>query len=186
LHYNDYEPDNSEIPFLTDVINQLKPQPQPQPQKEIEDMTQITQLESVIEQLKAQLAEKDAEIANLKERINKPRLPVQDVADMDTKRLFSTRKEGSAEEKLNRAWIAVTAYNDQTPEYRVNPTNKFLRELTGVNGQAVTKWMEQHNDEIVSHRTKYEMNDYYNNRYRNKPDMNTEMILEIISKEYLQ
>jgi len=184
LHYDDYEPDNSEIPFLTDVINQPEPQSQPQPQ-EIQDMTQIAQLESVIEQLKAQLAEKDAEIANLKERINKPKEPAQDLSEMDTKRLLSTRKAGSAEEKLNRAWIVVTAYNDSTPEYRINPGNKFLRELTGVNGQAVTKWMEAHNDEIVSHRAKYGMDDYYNNRYRNKTDMNIEMIMEIIQKKFL-
>lgn len=184
LHYDDYEPNTSEIPFLCDVIQpQVQPQPQPQ---ETEDMGRITELESVIERLKAQLAQKDAEILELKERINRPRLPQQNVSEMDTKRLFSTRKEGSAEEKLNRAWQAVTTYNDATPEYRLNPTNKILREITGVNGQAVTKWMEQHNDEIVSHRAKYEMNEYYNNRYRNKTDMNTEIILEIISKQYLQ
>lgn len=184
LHYDDYEPDNSEIPFLTNVIAQPEVQLKPKPQ-ETEDMAKIAELESVIAQLKNQLAEKDAEIAELKERVNRPRLPQQDVTEMDTKRLFSTRKEGSAEEKLNRAWIAVTTYNDTTPEYRVNPTNKFLRELTGVNGQAVTKWMEQHKDEIVSHRAKFGMDDYYNNRYRNKTDMNIEIIQEIIEKNFL-
>ena len=109
-----------------------------------------------------------------------------EVTKMDSERLFKTRKEGSAEEKLNRACQAVTAYNNNTPEYRINPTNKVLRELTGVNGQAVTKWMESHNDEIVTHRSKYDMNEYYNNRYRNKSDMNTEIILETIEKDYLK
>jgi len=186
LHYDDYEPDNSEIPFLSDVIIQSQPEPQPQPQKEIETMTQITELESVIEQLKAQLAEKDAEIAELKERMNKPKQPVQDLSEMDIQRLLLTRKTGSAEEKLDRAWQAVTAYNDQTPEYRINPGNKFLRELTGCNGQAVTKWMEQHNDEIVSHRAKFGMDEYYNNRYRKRTDMNIEIILEIIQRDFLK
>jgi hypothetical protein len=196
LHYDDYEPNTSEIPFLCDVVIQRQPQPQPQPQ-ETEDMARIAELESVIEQLKTELAQKNAEITELKERINRPKLPQQDVSEMDSKRLFSTRKEGSAEEKLNRAWQAITAYNDNTPEYKICPTNKVLRELTGVNGQTVTKWMEQHNDEIVSHLQKHDMNkisvtakgeeaNYYNNRYRNKTDMNTEIILEIISKEYLQ
>lgn len=184
LHYDDYEPDNSEIPFLTNVIVQPTPEVQTQ-LKETEDMAKIAELEFVIEQLKTQLAEKDAEISELKEHINRPKLPQQDVSDMDTKRLFSTRKEGSAEEKLNRAWQAVTTYNDNTPEYRINPTNKFLRELTGVNGQAVAKWMQAHDDEIVSHRAKFGMDEYYNNRYRNKVDMNTEIISEIIERDYL-
>ena len=44
--------------------------------------------------------------------------------------------------------------------------------LSGVNGIAVSKWMEAHKDEIITHNTKYELatreNDlttYYNRKY---------------------
>lgn len=195
LHYNDYEPDTTEIPFLT-----IEPKTTAKT-KETEDMARIAELETIIAQLNAQIAEKDTviaekdqTIAELQERINRPRLPQMEVTEMDSERLFKTRKEGSAEEKLNRAWQAVIAYNEKTPEYKINPTNKVLRELTGVNGQTVTKWMEAHNDEIVSYQSNHSLNpdnkpvkeNYYNNRYRNKTDMNVEMILKTIEKDYLK
>ncbi|MBW4598011.1 MAG: telomere resolvase [Brasilonema angustatum HA4187-MV1] len=191
LHYDDYEPDSTEIHFLT-----IEPKTTTVI-KETEDMVRIAELETIIAQLNAQIAEKDAlivektqRITELEERINRPRLPQMEVKEMDSDRLFKTRKEGSAEEKLNRAWQAVTAYNDNTPEYKINPTNKVLRELTGVNGQTVTKWMELHKDEVVTHQSKHSLDPdgkgYYNNRYRNKTDMNVEIILETIKKDYLK
>ncbi|MBW4597788.1 MAG: hypothetical protein KME46_34015 [Brasilonema angustatum HA4187-MV1] len=187
LHYDDYEPDSTEIPFLT-IEHEMTAKIE-----ETEDMARITELETIIAQLNAQIAEKDIVIAEkdqkiteLEERINRPRLPQMEVTEMDYERLSNTRKTGSAEEKLNRAWQAVIAYNDNTPEYKINPTNKVLRELTGVNGQAVTKWLEAHSDEAISHRDKHGMDEYYNNRYRNKTDMNVEMILETLEKDYLK
>lgn len=193
LNYDDYEPDTTDIPFLTNVLTVKTPDPATEtvPEtKDIEDMARIAELESIVARLTEQLAQKDAEIIELKERMNRPKLPPMEVSEMDAERLFHTRKAGSADEKLNRVWQAITAYNDNTPEYKINPTSKVLRELSGVNGNTVKQWIEKHNDEVVSHQAKYALNEdgkgYYNNRYRGKTDMNVEMILETIEKEYLK
>jgi hypothetical protein len=53
-------------------------------------------------------------------------------------------------------------------------TNQALRELSGVNGLIVGDWIKSHADEVISHNTKYGMQNakdpqrldtYYNKRY---------------------
>ncbi|MBP5977012.1 hypothetical protein HW132_30900 [Brasilonema sp. CT11] len=190
LHYDDYDPDTTEIPFLSNVLKTATVTESKilTEIKETEDMARIAELETIIAQLNAQIAEKDARIAELEARNNRPKLEPMELSKMDTTRLLATRKAGSAEEKLNRAWQAVTAYNDKTPEYKINPTNKVLRELTGVNGKTISDWMdsESQKEKIKHYRDTHKMTEYYNTRYRNKTDMNVEIILEIIERDLKQ
>lgn len=53
-------------------------------------------------------------------------------------------------------------------------TNQALRELSGVNGLIVGDWIKAHADEVISHNSKYEMQNskdpqrldtYYNKRH---------------------
>jgi hypothetical protein len=58
---------------------------------------------------------------------------------------------------------------------RLAITNQALRELTGVNGLLVGDWIKAHADEVISHNSKYEMQNakdpskvetYYNKLHR--------------------
>ena len=99
--------------------------------------------------------------------------------------LYHTRKPGSSDEKLDRAWNALKSYNNNTPEYKIAPTNQVLRTLTGVNGNAISKWIKSHKDEVESHCNTHDFKPYYNNRYRNK-SVSTDSIIEKIKQEYLE
>jgi hypothetical protein len=94
---------------------------------------------------------------------------------------------------LNRVFKAIRDYNDSSPENRVLATNGILRELTGCNGNDITKWMKAHNDELISYFSKFsgmviekdnkqDFNVFYNRT--NLRGMIDE-IVEKIKKEYL-
>ena len=177
LNYDDYEPDKTDIPLLENIVK-------------IEDVTttdliQIAELKQTIRELEQELLVKDAEIKALKEKMEYRKLELPEPEAMDNRMLFNSRKAGSGEEKLNRAWEAITAYNDDVAEYKLNPTNPIFRQLTGVNGQTVKKWIDEHRVMYDDHINKHGFDSYYNNRYRGKTDMNVEIILEIIEKKYL-
>jgi hypothetical protein len=183
LNYDDYEPDILEIPLLTNIVKNTE---------ENEDMTIINELKATIEKLQLELSTKDEKINTLEAKleIKKNREKLPDAEDMDTSMLLSTRKKGSSEEKIKRSYMALTEYNDTTPENRIAINNSALRMLSGVNGIAVTKWMKEHEDEIIGHNTKYDMatrgNDlttYYNRKYGS-----TELsqLLEVVRQEYLK
>lgn len=183
LNYDDYEPDNLDIPLLSNIVKNTE---------EIEDMTVINELKATIEKLKIELAQKDENIKTLeaKLQIKERRESLPDVENMDTSMLLTTRKKGSSEEKIKRSYLALAEYNDSTPENRIAINNSVLRMLSGVNGIAVTKWMETHKDEIITHNAKYDMttreNDlttYYNRKYGS-----TELsqMLEVVREEYLK
>lgn len=179
LHYDDYEPDSTDISLLNNIVNfELK--------ETTEDMAKIAELNAKIENLEKQLAAKDEEISALKSKLEYRKVDLPDVDSMDNKMLFHTRKSGSSDEKLTRAWNALTNYNNNTPEYKIAPTNQVLRSLTGVNGGAIGKWLEVHKDEVISHCDTHDFIPYYNNKYRNKKDISTESIIEKIRQEYLE
>lgn len=93
--------------------------------------------------------------------------PLPEVAEMTNQQLSITRKKGSSGEKLKRVWNAITTYNDNTPEYKINPTNKILREISGGNGTMITEWLQQHKTMVDAHIHKHDFDTYYNNKYRN-------------------
>ncbi|NJO30182.1 MAG: hypothetical protein HC874_23595 [Richelia sp. SL_2_1] len=181
LLYGDYEPDTTNIPFLKNIINF---QTETIKQTEVEDMVIIAELKAKIELLEKQLADKDEELKVFKSKLEYRKLDLPDVEVMDNQMLFRSRKTGSGEEKLNRVWEAITAFNDNATEFKINPTNPILRQLTGVNGQVVKKWIDEHKVMYDDHINKHGFDSYYNNRYRNKTDMNVDTIIATIEKDY--
>lgn len=187
LNYDDYEPDIKDIPLIENIVNTVKTEI-----KETEDMAKINELNSIIETLKAELADKDETIKTLETKLqareNRENLP--DVEEMNTSMLLSTRKKGSSDEKLNRCYQALTKYNNDVAENRIAVNNSVLRMLSGVNGLAVTKWLEQHRDEVITHNTKYSMNTrendlttYYNRKYGSAELAN---LLKIVRDNYFE
>lgn len=192
LHYTDYDPNTNEIPFLRNVVTIAQTQAS-QIIENAEDMATITDLRNTIANLESQLAAKDLEIETLKNQLtNKPTTPrtepKKEVAAMTTEELLLTRKKGSTEEKIDRCYQALEAFNNDATEDRLKPTALILGKLSGCNRVAIGVWMKEHNDQIVTHQVKYQMSEeYYNNRYRKHPNkITTEMLIEQIKQNYLK
>jgi hypothetical protein len=104
-------------------------------------------------------------------------LEVIDWAGMSNADLWATKVKGAAEEKIRRSYEAIALYNDTVAtgdDDRLAITNQALRELSGVNGLLVGDWIKAHADEVISHNSKYGMQNakdpsktetYYNKRH---------------------
>jgi Sec-independent protein translocase protein TatA len=91
--------------------------------------------------------------------------------------LWSSKIKGASEEKIRRSFNAIALYNDTVAtgdNDRLAITNQALRELSGVNGLLVGDWIKAHADEVISHNSKYGMQNakdpakvetYYNKRH---------------------
>jgi hypothetical protein len=78
---------------------------------------------------------------------------------------------------VRQSYEAITLYNDTVAtgkDDRLAVTNQALRELSGVNGLLVREWLKAHSDEVISHNSKYQMQNsknpsktetYYNKRH---------------------
>jgi len=104
-------------------------------------------------------------------------LEVIDWAGMSNADLWTTKVKGASEEKIRRSYEAICLYNDTLAtgdDDRLALTNQALRELSGVNGLLVGDWIKAHADEVISHNSKYGMQNskdsqrldtYYNKRH---------------------
>jgi hypothetical protein len=102
---------------------------------------------------------------------------VIDWAGMSNADLWLTKVKGASEEKTRRSYEAICLYNNTVAtgdDDRLAITNQALRELSGVNGLIVGDWIKAHADEVISHNSKYEMQNakdpsktetYYNKRH---------------------
>jgi hypothetical protein len=102
---------------------------------------------------------------------------VIDWAGMSNADLWTTKVKGASEEKIRRSYEAICLYNDTVAtgdNDRLAITNQALRELSGVNGLLVGDWIKAHADEVISHNSKYGMQNakdpsktetYYNKRH---------------------
>lgn len=91
--------------------------------------------------------------------------------------VWSSKVKGASEEKIRRSFNAIALYNDTVAtgdDDRLAITNQALRELSGVNGLIVGDWIKAHGDELISHNSKYGMQNskdpqrldtYYNKRH---------------------
>jgi hypothetical protein len=91
--------------------------------------------------------------------------------------LWTTKVKGAADEKIRRSYDAICLYNDTVAtgdDDRLALTNQALRELSGTNGLLVGDWIKAHADEVISHNSKYGMQNakdpsktetYYNKRH---------------------
>jgi hypothetical protein len=108
--------------------------------------------------------------------------------------LWATKARGAAEEKIRRSYEAICLYNDTVAtgeDDRLAITNQALRELSGVNGLLVGDWIKAHADEVISHNSKYEMQNskdpaktetYYNKRHGSEK---ISKILNLINEQFL-
>jgi hypothetical protein len=102
---------------------------------------------------------------------------VIDLSGMSNADLWATKVKGASEEKILRSYQAICIYNDTVAtgdNDRLAITNQALRELSGVNGLLVGDWIKVHADEVISHNSKYGMQNskdpsktetYYNKRH---------------------
>jgi hypothetical protein len=119
---------------------------------------------------------------------------VIDWAGMSNTDLWSTKVKGASDEKIRRSYEAIALYNDTVAtgdNDRLAITNQALRELSGVNGLVVGDWIKVHADEVISHNSKYEMQNakdptktetYYNKRHGSEK---ITKILNLINEQFL-
>lgn len=103
-----------------------------------------------------------------------------EVIDWESKsnaEVWGSKARGASEEKVRRSFNAIALYNDTVAtgdDDRLAVTNQALRELSGVNGLLVGDWLKAHADEVISHNSKYGMQNskdpqrldtYYNKRH---------------------
>ncbi len=91
--------------------------------------------------------------------------------------VWGSKVKGASDEKIRRSFNAICLYNDTVAtgdDDRLAITNQALRELSGVNGLIVGDWLKAHADEVISHNSKYGMQNskdpqrldtYYNKRH---------------------
>lgn len=174
---------------LQATVNQLEQekaqmsQVQSQPQESTDKETLEAKIERLIEE-KLSKALSNLAIAqpnNQGSETPKAQEPVKqeetDFSGMSNADLWATKIKGASEEKIRRSFNAVCLYNDTIAtgdDDRLAITNQALRELSGVNGLLVGDWIKDHADEVVTHNSKYEMQNpkdpanpttYYNKRH---------------------
>jgi hypothetical protein len=161
-------------------MSQVQSQPQPQqPQPDMETLE--AKIERLIEE-KLSKALSKIEIAQPSNQTSESKPPIKEVelidwSGMSNADLWSTKVKGASEEKIRRCFNAIALYNDTIAtgeDDRLAVTNQALRELSGVNGLIVGDWIKAHADEVISHNSKYEMQNskdpqrldtYYNKRH---------------------
>jgi len=170
-------------------MSQVTPQPQTE-QTTPEQATPDTEtLEAKIERLIEEKLTKvlsNLEIAQPSNQVSEGKPTTQtpakqpEVIDWEGKsnaQLWSSKVKGASEEKICRSFNAIALYNDMVAtgdDDRLAVTNQALRELSGVNGLLVGDWIKAHADEVISHNSKYGMQNskdpsktetYYNKRH---------------------
>jgi hypothetical protein len=183
---------------MSQVQSQAQPQAQPQ---------QVTVTPTELEAMIGRMIEDKLQqvLSNLpaSQQINqsKPAIraiakepEVVDFTGMSNADLWTTKVRGASEEKILRSYQAICLYNDTIAtgdNDRLAITNQALRELSGVNGLLVGDWLKAHTDEVISHNSKYQMQNakdpsktetYYNKRHGAEKITN---ILNLVNSEFL-
>ncbi|WP_051469891.1 protelomerase family protein [Fischerella sp. PCC 9605] len=93
-----------------------------------------------------------------------PQKPSRDWESISSEELKPLRTNGAVDEKIRRAFLAITNYNDAQPSNasRWVINNQALRQLSGCNGQRVSSWMAHHKISIDDHNNKYGLGQYHN------------------------
>ncbi|MBD1804092.1 hypothetical protein H6F98_01200 [Microcoleus sp. FACHB-SPT15] len=173
-------------------INQLEKEKEEMLQAQAQNQ-QITvnrfELEAMIDQMVTEKVQQALTNLPASQAVNQPReskptiqapakpQEVIDWAGMSNADLWVTKVKGASEEKIRRSYEAITLYNSTVAtgdDDRLAITNQALRELSGVNGLLVGEWIKAHADEVISHNSKYGMQNakdpsktetYYNKRH---------------------
>jgi hypothetical protein len=166
-----------------------------------------SELEAMIEQMVTQKIEQALSNLPVTQQVNQPsqskpttHAPAkpQEVIDwvgMSNADLWLTKVKGASEEKIRRSYEAICIYNNTVAtgdDDRLALTNQALRELSGVNGLLVGDWIKAHADEVISHNSKYGMQNskdpsktetYYNKRHGAEK---ITKILNLINEKFLE
>jgi hypothetical protein len=97
-----------------------------------------------------------------KQPTEKPQKPERNLQDVDSEALKKLRGEDAVNEKIRRAFEAITKFNDSATENRWCINNQALRQLSGCNGQAVSTWIKEHQTSVDDHNKKYGLHIYSN------------------------
>lgn len=103
-------------------------------------------------------------LAKKKER---PTIDVENLSDDEIKR---KRGEEVVNEKIRRAFEAITNYNDKQPSNaeRWYIGNQTLRTVSGCNGLAVAKWIKNYQTSVDDANNKYDLGQYHNKIHSRK------------------
>jgi hypothetical protein len=191
---------------INQLENQLKEEREKMSQAQPQQLTVTTsELEEMIERMVSEKVQQA--LANLPvqpdnqpsqskavtKNLPKPEESV-DWAGMSNADLWATKVKGAAEEKIRRSYEAIALYNDTVvtgDDDRLAITNQALRELSGVNGLLVGDWIKSHADEVISHNSKYGMQNskdpsktetYYNKRHGSEK---ITKILNLVNEQFL-
>jgi len=170
-------------------MSQVTPEPQTEPTTPEQATSNMEALESRIERLIEEklskalsnlaIAQPTSQAAQSKPEIQ-PTTKKQELVDWEGKsnaELWASKIKGASEEKIRRSFNAIALYNDTVAtgdDDRLAITNQALRELSGVNGLLVGDWIKAHASEVISHNSKYGMQNakdpskaetYYNKRH---------------------
>ncbi len=146
---------------LIQQVNDLKAKVLDQ-QKQLEELQTLRQKVSELEaenlQLKEQLTNQSSSVKFNSGKIHQPKNP--DL--MTNEELWKTRADGCSQVKLDRTLEAIKLYNDtlatgDIDSPRIAITNQLVRAISGVNPQVVGEYLSSHKDEVVSHNSKYSM-----------------------------
>ena len=200
---------SKQLQELKERINQLEQekaevsQVQAQPQQvtvtpaELEAMIERMVSEKIQQALASlPVVQSDTQPRESKPTVQIPAKPqeVIDWSGMSNADLWSTKVKGASEEKIRRSYEAICLYNDTVAtgdDDRLALTNQALRELSGVNGLLVGDWIKAHADEIITHNSKYQMQNskdkskaetYYNKRHGAEK---ITKILSLINEQFL-
>jgi hypothetical protein len=188
-------------------INQLQKEREEMSQAQTQQVTiSKSELEAMIERMVSEKIEqalanlpKSEKVSQTSEGKAKAQAPVKepeviDWGGMSNADLWATKVKGASEEKIRRSYEAICLYNDTVAigdDDRLALTNQALRELSGVNGLLVGDWIKAHADEVISHNSKYGMQNakdpskaetYYNKRHGAEK---ITKILNLVNEQFL-
>jgi hypothetical protein len=121
---------------------------------------------------------------------SQPKQPSKDWESVSKAELFGEGEQkpakgtGATEERIRRAIEAMMTWNDQFPhdqnlERKWSINNRAVRDLAGVNGQAVKEYLESHHQLVSDHNIKHGVTGDYHNRVHKAPGKTTkDLILE--------
>ena len=190
---------------VNQLENQLKEEREKMSQAQPQQLTvTASELEAMIERIvtdKVQQALSNLPVTQqvnqakpITQAIAKPQEAI-DWAGMSNADLWITKVKGASEEKIRRSYEAICLYNDTLAtgdDDRLALTNQALRELSGVNGLLVGDWIKAHADEVISHNSKYGMQNakdpsktetYYNKRHGAEK---ITKILSLVNEQFLE
>jgi hypothetical protein len=133
--------------------------------KELQTEWELPNQQAVINKLLELLDKKVEEKTELKTQ-----KPERNLQDIESEALKKLRGEDAVNEKIRRAFEAITSYNDNQPsnDARWYIGNQTLRQVSGCNGLAISAWIKNHQISVDDHNNKYNLGQYHNNLHRGK------------------